>query len=181
MKILFESNIFDGKGFKNFLIVENGKVVSLANEKCKVFDKHIVLKNRYIYPSFFDSHTHIIWYGLNLLRCNLTGVKSVDEIVERIKKYLKDNNESKFVIAEGYDETKFLKKETLNKKILDQHFRDVPVIARRVCGHIAVFNSESIKFLKNSGNFQDCNDDGVLKEGIVLKLNTIFKIGRAHV
>ncbi|MEO0281421.1 MAG: amidohydrolase [candidate division WOR-3 bacterium] len=175
MKILFESKIFDGKSFKNFLLVENGKVVSLDNEKFKVFDKHIVLTNKYIYPSFFDSHTHMIWYGLNLLRCNLTGVKSVEEIIYRIKKYLKDNKDSKFVITEGYDETKFLKKEKLNKKILDQHFKNVPVIVRRVCGHIAVFNSEAIEYLKKSEKFEDFSDDGVLKEGIVLKLNTIFK------
>lgn len=175
MKVLFESNIFDGKSFKNFLLIENGSIITLQNEKIKICDKHIILKDKYIYPSFFDSHTHIIWYGLNLLRCNLTDVKSVDEILIRIKQYLKNNRDIKFVIAEGYDETKFLKKEKLDKRLLDKNFKDIPVIVRRICGHIAVFNSEAIKFLKSFENFEDFNSDGVLKEGIVLKLNTIFK------
>jgi len=175
MKILFESKIFDGRGFKNFLLVENGKVVSLQQERVKDYDKFVDLKERYIYPSFFDSHTHLVWYGLNLLRCDLNGVVSVGEIIERIDEYLKVNSDTNFVIAEGYDETKFEKEEKLNRKILDRHFKNIPIVVRRVCGHIAVFNSESLKFLKRSNYIEDLKGDGILKEGVVLKLNKIFK------
>ncbi|HAF08327.1 MAG: amidohydrolase [bacterium] len=175
MKILFESKVFDGKGYKNFLLVENGKIVSIQKERIGDYDKFVDLKDKYIYPSFFDSHTHLVWYGLNLLRCDLNGVISVDEIVERIENYLKVNGDSDFVIAEGYDETKFEKEENLDRKILDVHFKNIPVIVRRVCGHIAVFNSEALKFLKKSNYIEDLKGDGILKEGVVLKLNKIFK------
>lgn len=176
MKTLIDSNIFTDEGYKKYLLMENEKINYVGNENIKYYDRLINLKDFFIYPSFFDSHTHIIWYGLNTSRCDLSGVRDLDQIVQRIRDYISKNPKIKFVIAEGYDETKFTKNVSPSRKFLDLHFKDKPVILRRICGHIAVFNTEGLKFVKRY--LKDFPKDGILKEGIVLKLNTLFKPDR---
>ncbi len=176
MKTLIHSNIFTDEGYKKYLLVENEKISYVGNKNIKFYDRLINLKDYFIYPSFFDSHTHIIWYGLNISRCDLSNVRDQDEIIQRIRDYISKNPQIKVVIAEGYDETKFTKNFLPSRKFLDLHFKDKPVILRRICGHIAVFNTEGLKFVK--GYIKDFPKDGVIKEGIVLKLNTLFKPDR---
>ncbi|MGE3062305.1 MAG: amidohydrolase [bacterium] len=173
-----KANVLSGGRFFRFIGIERERIAFIKDSSEKNIET-IDLSDKYIYPGFIDAHTHLLWYGLNLIRCNLSGVKSEEEIYLRIEKYARENLNSEYIIAEGFDETKFKKNKFPSKAMLDAMNLKKPVIVRRVCGHIAVLNEEAVRLLKNqlNGNFD--NRSGIAREGIVLSLNTVLKPAKA--
>ena len=174
-----KSNIYSCGEYFRYMAFQDGKFAYIGNERMKNA-KTIDFSRQFIYPGFIDSHTHLLWYGLNLVRCSLFGVKSEDEIYARIEDYSAKNPKREYIIAEGFDETAFSKKGFPSKKTLDSMFGDIPVVVRRVCGHIAVLNTEAEKLLKKhlGGDYDE--NTGIAREGIILSLNTIFKPKKAE-
>lgn len=173
---LFKSNIFTGSGYVKYLLLEDSRIIYAGNEKPDVkIDRD--WKNRYIYPGFIDAHTHILWHGLNLIRCSLNGVADADEIYSRVKTYADKNPGTGYIIAEGFDETTFRKKGLPLKKHIDGMFPDRPVVLRRICGHAAVINQKAYELLKDDLDIYNSRT-GLAKEGNILKLNSIFTPGR---
>ena len=168
-----ESNVFSGGKKYRFIGIEGDRVAYLKDSPERNV-RTIRLEDKFIYPGFIDSHTHLLWYGLNLIRCNLSGVKSEQEIYRRIAKYSKESK-NEYLIAEGFDETTFRTKKFPSKKMLDKLFPDRPVIVRRICGHAAVLNRQAEKLLKKHLDTGYDSENGVAKEGIILSLNTILK------
>ncbi|MEI3340499.1 MAG: amidohydrolase family protein [Eubacterium sp.] len=57
-------------------------------------------------PGFNDSHCHILATGLNQVRLDLRGVKSVEEIIERGKEYIREMplSEEDWIVGYGFDQ-----------------------------------------------------------------------------
>lgn len=175
--IQIKGAVHSGGKIHRFITVDGERIFSVGDSPAKNV-KTIDLTGRHIYPGFIDSHTHLLWYGLNLARCDLFGVKSEEDVYERIGGYLRRNPNAEFIIAEGFDETTFDSKGYPSKKTLDSLFPSIPVIVRRICGHIAVLNSEAHGLLKGKlkGNYD--SSSGIAREGIILSLNTVLRPGR---
>ncbi|PRQ22857.1 putative formylmethanofuran dehydrogenase, subunit A [Rosa chinensis] len=47
--------------------------------------KELDLKGKIVVPGFIDSHVHLIFGGLQMMRVELHGINSKDEFVKRIK------------------------------------------------------------------------------------------------
>ncbi len=169
---LIKSHIFTGIGYVKYLLLDNSKIAYAGNEKPAVPVTHDWSRN-YIYPGFIDSHTHILWHGLNLIRCSLNNAENADDIYSRVKAYNEANPHLQFIIAEGFDETKFTKQGLPKKAVLDTMFPDKPVLLRRICGHAAVLNDRAYRMLEHGLDIYD-SSTGLAKEGAILKLNSIF-------
>ncbi|PIP14317.1 MAG: hypothetical protein COX48_01530 [bacterium (Candidatus Stahlbacteria) CG23_combo_of_CG06-09_8_20_14_all_34_7] len=172
--IQIKSNIFSDGKYLRYMIFDKDRFMYVGNDFLRNV-KTIDFSDKYIYPGFIDSHTHLLWYGMNLVRCNLFGVTSEDEIYEKIKNYISDNPLIEYVIAEGFDESTFAKPSLPSRKTLDRIFGKIPIIVKRICGHVAVLNTESFNLLKKyiSENYE--SETGILREGIVLSLNSVLK------
>lgn len=177
--IQIKSNIYSEGEYLRFMVLRDGKIIYVGNTPLPGIDI-IDYSSNYIYPGFIDSHTHLLWYGLNLVRCDLSGVNSEEEIYERIEIYLGEKSNVNYVIAEGFDETTFKKNGFPSINKMDERFPDIPVIVRRICGHIAVVNTKAYKLLKKHINKNFDAKTGIVKEGIILSLNTVLKPGKAE-
>ncbi|MCD4735237.1 MAG: amidohydrolase [Bacteroidales bacterium] len=129
--------------------VKNGKFVLIGN-KDKILgeyksDNILDLDGLPVYPGFIDAHCHFYSYGLGLIqRVDLTGTKSVEEIINILKKHL-ENNPSAWLEGRGWDQNDWENKNFPDKTILDKYFPDIPVYLTRIDGHAAWVNSEILK------------------------------------
>ena len=109
-------------------------------------------------PGFNDSHIHLIGYAVELGRVDLNGVKSIDEIIERYKKFIKENNiaPGTMVFGRGWNENFFEgERRTPTKEDLDKASDVHPIYATRACGHVGCANSAALKHFGIDKNTPD--------------------------
>ena len=136
----------DNIGKASSFVVNKGKFIAVGGEELlniykakKILD----LKELPVYPGFIDSHCHFVSLGLSLQKVDLTGTRSFEEVIGRIKDFAK-NKKLKAIIGRGWDQNDWEEKTFPNKSILDEMFPDIPVALRRVDGHAMLVNQKAL-------------------------------------
>lgn len=148
-------------------IIQTGTYKDLFREA----DIEIDLQGKVVYPGFVDSHLHMIGVGQQLLRVDLSTIKSIEQLIEKMKEASKHLSEKVWLIGEGLDENNFEQPILPTKWDLDK-IRQAPVIISRVCRHIYFGNSAALEQANLESYVDDAKgrvgrtDDGELS-GIV--------------
>ncbi len=108
------------------------------------------LKGKFVYPGFYDAHCHFVGYGLGLQTADLTGTKSFQEILERLKEFEKNNPDKQWITGRGWDQNDWENKEFPTKDELDKLFPKKNVFLTRVDGHAALVNQQVLDIAKIS-------------------------------
>lgn len=151
MKTLyFNGNIYTGDDFVTALLVEDGVITEIGSAAERSADEveRVDLRGKTVIPGFNDSHLHLYGLGKYLRSVQLAGCSSIEDMIERTRRFIKDNQIplGKVVTGRGWNEDYFsLERRSPTKKDLDRISTEHPVILRRVCGHIAVCNSLALK------------------------------------
>jgi len=127
---------------KDGYILDTGTSVEME-EKYKA-KTTLSLQDRFIYPGWIDAHSHFVGYGLSLNQVDLMGTSSVEEIIERCKKFA-SKNPGTWITGRGWDQNDWEDKVFPSKEDLDQAFPDTPVLLRRIDGHAGWANSKALK------------------------------------
>ncbi len=135
--------------------------------------KSINLNGKMIYPGFNDAHTHFMWLGLKMLRINLDGSESADDLYDIVAKAVKKSEKGKPLIGEGYDESKWKNKTPISKEKLNKLAPNNPLVLRRVCGHRGYANTKALNKIPQTWKIVK-RDTGELFEDAVLYINRIF-------
>lgn len=124
-----------------------GKIMDIgSNEEIesRYSTRNIIdLKRKAMYPGFFDAHCHFSGYALDAYKCDLTGTKSFEEILQRLQAYEKTNTLG-WIYGRGWDQNDWTITEFPDKKELDRLFPDKPVILKRVDGHAMLCNQKAL-------------------------------------
>lgn len=122
-------------------ILATGKTTDLEKE----YDAKEKLDagGKFIYPGFIDAHAHFVGYGLSLQTVDLSGTKSWEECLERVKSFASTNKEG-WITGRGWDQNDWAMKEFPNNESLDTLFPDRPVLLTRIDGHAAVANQVAL-------------------------------------
>jgi len=121
-----------------------GKTVDI--EKMKGPDTQIVdLGGHFVMPGFNDAHLHLDDAGTVKLSVDLTGVKSLDEFRERLRKKIDASRAGEWITGGGWDETLWPVKATPTRWDLDEVSNGHPVFLVRIDGHIAVANTRALQ------------------------------------
>lgn len=135
-------------------VVDKGRIVevSLLSNLQKKFSpkKTIDLGGKAVFPGFYDPHSHFIGLGEMLSQCDLVGVESFEEILERLKEFRIKNPDNEWIIGRGWDQNDWKIKEFPNKEGLDAIFPDIPVMLTRIDGHALLANSKALQLAKIS-------------------------------
>jgi predicted amidohydrolase YtcJ len=104
-----------------------------------------------ILPGFIDGHTHLLQSGLaetgwqaDLSNC------SRGEAFERMLGRARDRTAGDWLVASGWDESRWSPAVGLSRRDLDQVSLRVPIIAARVDGHVVIMNSAAIERVARS-------------------------------
>ncbi len=128
-----------------------------------------------VIPGFNDSHIHLYSLGKSLQSVQLYGCKSVEEVIERSKKFIKDNNikEGSFITGRGWNQDYFPINQMITRHDLDKISTNHPIIFNRACGHVATCNTKALevcgidcttKQIEGSEFYYD--NDGITPNGI---------------
>lgn len=131
-KIYVKSNLLIQKG----KIVEDKLPIEFLPEKEEVID----LSGKYIYPSFIDSHCHLLGTGKSIIQKNLEHITDKNDLIVYLKK-----NECKLTVLRGWDDKKlgFIP----NRSFLDKTNPHNSILFIRKCGHIGTVNTHCIQEL----------------------------------
>ncbi len=129
------------------MIIDDGKIVALgiSSQLEKRFKATRVLdaKGMTIMPGFVDAHCHFLGFALNQQYIDLTGARSMDEILDRLRKAT-DTLPGFWVTGRGWDQNLWEVKEFPDRSELDKLFPDRPVVLVRIDGHSALCNAKAL-------------------------------------
>jgi predicted amidohydrolase YtcJ len=121
-----------------------GKTVEL--EKLKGPQTQVIdLGGHFVMPGFNDAHLHLDDAGQTKLSVDVTGVKSLDELRERVRKKVEQSKAGEWILGSGWDETLWPVKVTPTRWDLDEVSNGHPVFLVRIDGHIAVANTRALQ------------------------------------
>lgn len=132
----------DGKVFK---VGENDEVLSLKDNKTLVVD----LNGKLLVPGFNDSHMHLLSFGASLQKADLTGSRSINDIVEKTKEFISKNGiePGQWVQGTGWNHDYFDEKRFPTRYDLDKISIEHPICLARACTHICIVNSKALEII----------------------------------
>lgn len=132
------SNFLWLDGSPGELFVEQGRVVSAGSAS-----EEINLNGGFVMPAFMDAHCHILPAGLDLLKLNLMGCQTKEEMLDAVRDWNERSPEG-WLHAVQYDQTRWPGAEHLTRHDLDNISTSRPILLRHSNGHASVANSAAL-------------------------------------
>jgi hypothetical protein len=160
--IIHNANIHvmdDAGSVHEAMAIRDGKVIEVGPER-QILNKYrceeeIDALGKDVYPGLTDAHGHLLMYANQKLGVDLTGAKSMDEVIYRCEKYYAKSS-NKFIIGGGWDQSLWGNDSMPDNKKLSEVFKNIPVCLYRVDGHAALVN----KFLFDKAKIASSQVDG---------------------
>ena len=133
------------------VVVEKGRIVDLGSHEDMLLqwgregDKVIDLQGKMVTPGLIDSHLHLSGVAFNFLDLNLTGVKSKDEMLEKIRQKAHSVAPGMWLIGMGWDENLFTEGGIPTLEELDYVAPHCPIYLKRICHHAFLVNSKALE------------------------------------
>jgi len=169
--ILYNGTIYTVDGSFNIVeaVAVRGGIVKAIGTSEDILDDYDApvktdLNGKALYPGFIDAHCHFYGYGIDMLKCNLYGTTSFDEVVNRLSEFA-STNKFEWLLGRGWDQNDWVVKEFPTKEKLDSLFPHTPVYLMRVDGHAVICNSEALNRAKISSATHVSGGEIILKDG----------------
>ena len=121
-----------------------GKTVEM--EKLKGPQTQVIdLGGHFAMPGFNDAHMHLADAGLQKLNVDLTGVKTLQELRDRLRARVEKAGPGEWIVGGGWDKTLWPVKAVPNRWDIDEVSDGHPVFLVRIDEHIAVANTRALQ------------------------------------
>ncbi len=147
---LVNGKIYQGAGqFVQALAIEDGVIVAAGSveDLGTVAEEVVDLQGRCVLPGLNDSHMHLVDTGFAKTSCDLSGARSISDVITLGRKYLEDNSDTVLLRGRGWNHDNLVEKRLINRHDLDQISKTVPILFVRACGNISAANSAVIDTL----------------------------------
>jgi len=119
-----------------------------ADEGARVVD----LKGRALIPGFIDAHSHFPGAGLSAVMADLNSppigtVRSIGDVVERLREQASRTSGSDWVAGFGYDDSLLTEKRHPTRTDLDRASSQHLIAIMHISGHLAAVNSRALEHL----------------------------------
>jgi predicted amidohydrolase YtcJ len=98
----------------------------------------------FVFPGFNDAHVHMGSAGQTKLNVDLTGVKSLAEMLTKIQTFANDAPAGHWLTGGNWDHTLWSSKTLPTRQDLDKATGGHPTFLGRIDGHIAIANSAAL-------------------------------------
>ncbi|MBB6448148.1 hypothetical protein HNR44_000097 [Geomicrobium halophilum] len=132
--------VFTEEGF----IVAVGHVQELEKDYGHRISSRKNLNKGVMFPGFIDSHAHMLGFGQNLLRLDISEARTPLSLLRQLEDKEKTLDDE-WLIGEGWNENNFQDQHIIHKRELDDRFPDRPVMLTRICRHAIIVNSKALK------------------------------------
>ena len=168
--LFFNGQIYTGEGFNEdkarvveAMAIAGGKIIAvgttaeisrLAGPKTHLHDLDSARTHQYIFPGFNDAHTHLGGAGRTKLNIDLTGVKSLGDMLAQIKTAAEKAPAGQWLTGGNWDHTLWANKVLPSRQDLDKVTGDHPAFLDRIDGHISIANSAALASAGITGKTQ---------------------------
>ncbi len=158
--IFFNGQIYTGEGFDEdkprvveAIAIAGGKIVAvgttaeisrLAGPKTHLHDLDSAQTHQFVFPGFNDAHTHLGGAGRTKLNVDLTGVKSLADMLAQIRSAANQAPAGHWLTGGNWDHTLWAEKVLPTRQDLDKVTADHPTFLDRIDGHISIANSAAL-------------------------------------
>ena len=141
------------------LVIKGNKIIFVGDEKSalKYKSDHTLLiqePSGMVLPGFIDSHVHLIWGGIEMGECQLSGLTSKEEIISKIETYVEEHADLNWIRGNGWSLPVF-KDGNPSKYILDKINAEKPMYFLSADGHSAWVNSKALSIAGLNENTKD--------------------------
>ena len=141
------------------LVIKGSKIIFVGDEKSalKYKSDHTLLiqeSSGMVLPGFIDSHVHLIWGGIEMGECQLSGLTSKEEIISKIEIYVEEHADLNWIRGNGWSLPVF-KDGNPSKYILDKINAEKPMYFLSADGHSAWVNSKALSIAGLNENTTD--------------------------
>ena len=126
-----------------------------------------------ILPGFVDTHFHFTSQAVKSSRCDLSAATSAQEVAALLEAFA-PNAVTPFVMGVEWDESSWRDPQVPTRSMLDAVSSTLPVLARRICGHIGVVNTVLLDQLPHSDLVD--RDSGLVREHAAWEANKLCKV-----
>lgn len=139
----------DSFSVKEAMAICDGKVVATGTND-EILGKYhadsvLDLEGKTVFPGFIDAHCHFTGFAADSWKCELTGTRSFDEILEKLIDFAAKAPAGTWIYGRGWDQNDWPEKKFPNKQQLDSLFHDKPVFLKRIDGHAALANQKALE------------------------------------
>jgi predicted amidohydrolase YtcJ len=150
-------------------VAVRGGIIKAVGSTSDILDEYdgvnkIDLNGKPVYPGFIDAHCHFYGYGIDMLKCNLYGTTSFEDVLSRLSAFA-ETNKSEWLLGRGWDQNDWEVKEFPTKEKLDSLFPDTPVYLMRIDGHAVLCNSTALNLAKITPSTKISGGEIILKDG----------------
>ncbi|MGA7107557.1 MAG: amidohydrolase [Terracidiphilus sp.] len=165
--IFFNGVIYTGVGFAQdkpqkvqAMAIADGKVIAvgkneeitrLAGPKTILRDLDSANTSTFVFPGFNDAHTHLGGAGQTKINLDLTGVKSLDQMLARTKTFADAAPAGHWLTGGNWDHTLWASKTLPTRQDLDRVTGEHPAFLDRIDGHISIANTAALKAANITG------------------------------
>jgi len=166
--IFFNGVIYTGEGLAEdkpqtveAMAIGGGKVIAvgttdeitrLAGPDTVLHDLNTANTSNFVFPGFNDAHTHLGSAGQRKLNVDLTGSKSLSDMLAKIAGFAKTAPAGHWLTGGGWDHTLWPSKLLPTRQDLDKVSGGHPTFLSRIDGHIAVANSAALAAASITGH-----------------------------
>ncbi len=119
----------------------NKEISSWIGKDTKVIDLH----GKTVVPGLIDSHIHVVDFGKFLTWIDLKDVNSIKELQTRLRERAQNIPKGRWIIGNGWNQTRFAEKRYPNRQDLDEASPDNPVVLYHECGRVCLVNSKALE------------------------------------
>ena len=135
------------------IAIHQGKIlrVGTIEEVKRTAGKSTVVKNlagMTVVPGFIESHNHTLVFGLNLNGVDLSQVRSIPEMIDRLQARASQQDEESWVLGVGYNQHELKEKRHPTRWDLDQITTRHPIAIKHTSAHARVVNSRALGLAK---------------------------------
>lgn len=136
------------------ILMEDGKIAAIGSNE-EILDmaaaEDIVIdaEGKTVLPGFYDSHLHLLSYGYSLTMAYLDDCKSIEDLIETLKKYIEENHipPGSWVEGRGWNETNYPEGRVPNRHDLDRVSTEHMISIGRSCSFMCITNTKALEEL----------------------------------
>ncbi|MFH2000474.1 MAG: amidohydrolase [Planctomycetota bacterium] len=154
----------EGMAIKDGFIMQVGTDQSLApliGPQTKIID----LAGKRVLPGFIESHAHLLSLGKAEQRLDLTGTRSLDEIVELVRERAAVMKPGEWILGRGWDQNDWEKRVFPTYAEISGAAPENPVFLTRIDGHAGWANLCAMSFAGLTRDTKDPEGGRIIRDG----------------
>jgi len=164
------------------MLIDGDTIIALGASKA-LEDKYaphdiIDLKGRTVLPGIIDSHVHVRELGMDRIKADLVGVKTVEDIVSRLKSHYPNPVAGDWLIGQGWDEGYFGSVGYPDRKALDIAFPNNPLHLESLHGFAGFYNGKALEIAAIDKDTPDPEGGNILRRPDGVATGVMLTLGQ---